>query len=146
MRIHLEIQRTLDLGASHSRRQLFLYRLTAWVRFRQTRGWSDYHVAIVDTGAPYSLIPLSLWPALRMERLCDLPVRGLVPGRHAELNATLAKVSGQLLDDFHVSRPLPLWAMLAGTDQVPLILGWAGCLDRVKLVLDPRRRLAWLEF
>ena len=146
MRIRLEIQRTLDLKVSHPRRRLFLYRLAARIRFRQPNGWSDYHGAIVDTGAPYSLIPLSLWPALQVERLCELPVRGLVPGRHAELDATLAKVFGRLLDASHHSPPLPLWAMLADTDHVPLILGWSGCLDRAKLVLDSRRRLAWLEF
>ena len=146
MRIRLEIQRTLDLEAGRSKRRLFLYRLLVRIRFRQPSGWSDYHLAIVDTGAPYSLIPSSLWPTLRVNPLCELPVRGLVPGRHAELHATLAKVSGQLLDASHRSRPLALWAMLAGTDQVPLILGWAGCLDRAKLVLDPRHRLAWLEF
>ena len=146
MRIRLEIQRTLDLKVSRPSRRLFLYRLTTRIRFRHTSGWSDYHTAIVDTGAPYSLIPLSLWPALQVERLCELPVRGLVPGRHAELDATLAKVSGQLLDASHRSRPLSLWAMLADTDQVPLILGWSGCLDRAKLVLDSPRRLAWLEF
>ena len=116
------------------------------MRFRTARGWTEAHSAIVDTGAPYSLIPLSLWPALQTERLCELPVRGLVPGRHAELDATLAKVSGRLLDASHRSRSLSLWAMLADTDQVPLILGWAGCLDRATLVLNARRHLAWLEF
>ena len=103
-------------------------------------------MAIVDTGAPYSLIPLSLWLSLRIERLAQLPLRGIAPGKAAELDAVLAKVSGQLLDVKHVSPRLFLRAMLADTDQVPLILGWSGCLDRAKLILDTPRRLAWLEF
>ncbi|MBI2104277.1 MAG: hypothetical protein HYT90_01675 [Candidatus Omnitrophica bacterium] len=146
MRITLEVHRTLDLGASRTHHRLFLYRLLTRVRFRQARGWSDYHVAILDTGAPYSLLPLSLWPALRVERLTTLPLRGIVPGHTAELRADLARVSGRLLDARRVSPRLILWAMLARTDEVPLILGWAGCLDRARLGLDGRRRSAWLEF
>ena len=145
-RITLEIQRTLDLGASRPHRRLFLYRLLARVRFRTPRGWSDYHVAIVDTGAPYSVLPLSLWPALRVERLLKLPLRGIIPGKSAELSADLARVSSQLLDAKRFSPTLFLWAMLAPTDQVPLILGWFGCLDRAKLALDSKRHFAWLEF
>jgi len=146
MRITLEVERTVDLEVLRAKRRLFLYRLWVRVRFRQSTGWSDYHMAIVDTGAPYSLIPSSLWPALRVKRLMDLPVRGIVPGGAAELHATLARVSGQLLDARRVSSRLTLWAMLARTDQVPLILGWAGCLDRAKLILDTPRHLASLEF
>ena len=133
-RITLEVHRTLDLGVSRTHRRLFLYRLLARLR------------AIVDTGAPYSVLPLSLWPALRVERLIELPLRGIVPGKSAELSADLARVSSQLLDAKRFSPPLSFWAMLAPTDQVPLILGWSGCLDRAKLVLDSKRHLAWLEF
>jgi hypothetical protein len=124
MRITLEVQRTLDLEvAARTPRRLFLYRLMTRVRFRQSSGWSDYHTAIIDTGAPYSLIPISLWPALSITRLCAMPVRGIVPGAAAELDAILARVTGQLLDATHRSPRLPLGAMLADTDKVPLILG-----------------------
>jgi len=145
MRIALEVRRTLDLEASTARRQLFLFRLWARVRFRHSTGWTEPHPAIIDTGAPYAVIPASLWPMLRLQRICDLPLRGIVPGKAAELEATLAKVSGQLLDAIHVSPRFPLWAMLAKTDQVPLILGWSGVLERAKLNLDARRNRAWLE-
>lgn len=145
MRIALEVQRTLDLEASHRHRRLFLYRLLARVRFRQFVGWSDDHVAIVDTGAPYSVIPLSLWSSLKVHRLTELPLRGIVPGRTAQVSAVLAKVYGRLLDATHVSPRLPLWAMLADTDQVPLLLGWVGCLDQARLTLDAPRHVAWLE-
>ena len=62
------------------------------------------------------------------------------------MGAAIATVSAKLLDASHTSRPLVLWAMLAHTDCVPLILGWAGCLDRAKLVIDSPRHAAWLEF
>lgn len=103
-------------------------------------------MAILDTGAPYSIIPLSLWPALQMQRHGQVPIRGIVPGHASEMDVTLANVRGRLLDPEHRSLPLSLWAMLAGTDHVPLLLGWAGCLDRAKLVVDAPRQRAWLDF
>ena len=144
MRIALEIEHTLDLGALP--RRIFLSRLWARVQFHGPTGWTDYHMAIVDTGAPYSLIPASLWPTVRAERLKDIPVRGIVPGKGAELDASLAKVRIRLLDEKRISPRLTLWAMLTKTDQVPLILGWSGCLDRASLVLDAPHHRAWLEF
>lgn len=146
MRIILEVHRTLDLEASRTRHRLYLHRLLTRVQFRHARGWSDYHVAIIDSGAPYSVLPLSLWTALRVERLLDLPLRGIVPGHAAEVDATLARVPAQLLDARRVSPHLALWAMLARTDEVPLILGWSGLLDLARLGLDGRRRSAWLAF
>ena len=146
MRIALEVERTLDLGASRGRHSRFLYRVWARVWFRQAGGWSDYHLAIVDTGAPYSVIPISLWPALPVKRIARLPLRGIVPGTAAELTATLATLTAQLLDGRRVSPRLALSAMLADTDQVPLILGWAGCLDRATLSVNGPHRRAWLEF
>ena len=146
MRITLEIRRTLDLEALPTRRRLFLYRLWARVRFQLTSGWSEPHVAIVDTGAPYSVIPASLSPPLRTERLKQVPLRGIVPGKAAEVEAVLARVHTRLLDARTTSPRLSLWAMLVNTDHMPLILGWAGCLDRAKLTLDAQRNTAWLEF
>lgn len=146
MRIALEVERTLDLEAFRVKRRLFLSRLWVRVQFQLLNGWTDFHLAIVDTGAPYSMIPESLWAPLPVERLVKLPLRGIVPGRAAEMDAVLGRVSGRLLDAQRTSPTLSLWAMLAYTDQVPLILGWSGCLDRAKLTLDAPHHRASLDF
>ena len=145
MRIGLEIQRVVDPHPPTVPRR-FLARLYGRIRFRQGQGWSDDHTALIDTGAPYSVVPLALWPALRMQRVATQAIRGIVPGVHAEMSAELAKISAQLLDATHRSPRLTLWAMLAESDRVPLILGWSGCLDRVRLVVDAPHRRAWLAF
>ena len=146
MRVGLKIQRTLDLEVAQAQRRQFLCRLLARVRLQQFRGWSEPHAAIIDTGAPYSLIPSTLWPSLKTHRILDLSIRGIVPGETAEMQATMATIRVKLLGAMHASRPLTLWAMLATHDRVPLILGWAGLLDRAKLVIDAPRHAAWLEF
>ena len=146
MRLALEVTRTPDLEALRSTRRVYHYRLWARVRFQTTTGWSEPHRALIDTGAPYSLVPLSLWPALATRHPHDQSIAGIVPGETAQLNAVLAQVFAQLLDERGRSPRLALWAMLAESDRVPLIVGWAGCLDRATLIVHGRRRLAWLEF
>jgi hypothetical protein len=60
---------------------------------------------------------------MQAKRFMEAPIRGIVPGEAAEVDATLAKVPARLLDAKHASPRLMLWAMLAKTDRVPLILG-----------------------
>ena len=146
MRIALEIQRTLDLEARRVRRKIFLSRLWVRVRFRRSQGWCEPQLALVDTGAPYSLLPASLWTMLNVNPITEMSLRGIVPGHAAELDTRLASVSAQLLDATHRSPQLSLWALLTDTDQVPLVLGWAGCLDRATLMVKSQRNQAWLEF
>lgn len=146
MRLALELTRRLDSDISRGARRLFLYRLWARLRFQTTHGWSEAHTALIDTGATYSLIPLSVWPSLRARHLARQTIRGIVPDPHAELSGDVVTVSARLCDEIHRSPRLTLYAMLAETNHVPLILGWAGCLDRARLVVDAPHRRAWLEF
>jgi hypothetical protein len=146
MRIALEIQRTSDLRAQSAGKRLFIYRLWGRVRFLRDSGWSEDHLALIDTGAPYSVIPASLWPAMQSRTILDAPLRGIVPGKTAELRAVLSHVSARLLDERNASPTLCLSAMLVRTEPVPLILGWAGLLDRSRLVIDSKKRASWLEF
>ena len=146
MRIALELTRRPDAEIRRGARRLFLYRLWARLRFQTTHGWSEAHTALVDTGATYSLIPRSLWPSLRARHLARQTIRGIVPDPHAELSGDLVTVPTRLFDEVHRSPRLTLYAILADTNHVPLILGWAGCLDRAKLVVDARHHRAWLEF
>ena len=145
MRIVLEIRHTQDIAAAKFGHRLFIYRLWPRVRFRQAVNWSEDHLAIVDTGAPYPVIPASLWPMLKTRRILDTPLRGIVPGESAQVRASLGKVTTLLFDSRNASRPFRIHAMLVRAEPVPLILGWAGFLDRSKLVVHPRQKTAWLE-
>jgi len=146
MTISLEVRRAPDLKAYFFRRRIYLYRIWGQVEFREPRGWSQTHLAIVDTGAPYSVIPAFLWKTLAMEPLFKTPLQGIAPGRRATVDALLARVSGRIRDTKNRTRAFPIYAMLATSDHVPLILGWSGLLDRSKLVVDAPRNKAWLEF
>lgn len=46
-----------------------LTRLFACVKFKAVHGWSKSRDAIVDTGAPISVIPLDIWSDIETEIL-----------------------------------------------------------------------------
>lgn len=49
-------------------------------------------------------------------------------------------------DASNVSPSLELTALLVDAPDVPLILGWAGLLDRARLMIDAPHHTAWLAF
>ena len=146
MRIRLDVRRTLDLEAIERGQTIFTYRCFARLRFRQPTGWSDERFAILDTGAPFSIIPASVWQPLTVRRLFPTQLRGVIPKASASLPAHLAQVSCVLTDEQGVSPAFDLITLLVDAPDVPLILGWSGCLDRARLVLDAPRNRAWLDF
>jgi len=115
------------------------------VQLKQPRTWSEPLIAIVDTGAPYSVIPASVGRTLRIEPLFKTSLRGIAPGKRAKVDAILAKVDLRILDAENVSPTFRICANLAKTERVPLILGWHGLLDRARLIVDVPRRVAYLQ-
>jgi hypothetical protein len=59
---------------------LVITRLLVWVSFLTVDGkLTDPELAIVDTGAPLSLIPQDIWHDCRYLKLRDDVIRGVVP-------------------------------------------------------------------
>jgi hypothetical protein len=146
LRVKLDVRRTLDLEGVERGQTIFTYRCFARLRFQQPDGWSDERFAILDTGAPFSVIPATVWEPLTVRPLFRTQLRGVVPSETARLPARLARLTSVLTDEHGVSPTLELHALLVEAPNVPLILGWSGCLDRARLVVDAPRRRAWLEF
>lgn len=144
--IQLEIQRTLDLEAFERGDTLWIYRCFARLRFKKSSGWSDERFAILDTGAPFSIIPVTVWETLIIKELSPAHLQGVIPKATAILPAQLAQVSCVLVDKENISPPLGIVALLVDVPDVPLILGWSGCLDKAKLTVDGPRHKAQLEF
>ena len=145
MVIELGVRRFLDLEALEHGFQVFSFRVLAWVQFKRSDGWTPLFRALIDTGAPFSVLPKSLWTDLQIEAGFSTILRGLVPLKSAVLNARLAQVTCRV-SDLKMSSPfLKFWALLAD-GEVPLVLGCSGFLERARLVLNGPHHRASLEF
>lgn len=123
-----------------------LIRLVAGVSFRTDSDWTLPEEAIVDTGAPTCVVPERLWSNLRIRWLArGLPVKGLGRADAAPLRARLGRLVLSLQDAHHSTPALPVRAYCVEGDSVPLLIGFADVLDRMRIVCDPVSGRAWVE-
>ncbi|MDI6795073.1 MAG: hypothetical protein QME81_19765, partial [bacterium] len=101
-----------------------IIRLLAKAEFKAKDGWTDPYIAIVDTGAPLSLIPQSIWEGCEVEILAEHSLKGVVPRKECVLPVSVGEVSLRIVDEENMSRELVVKAYLSRTDRVPLILGF----------------------
>jgi len=121
-------------------------RIVAIVNFTVQQGPTAYEtIALVDTGAPLSLIPKSVWRNIRYEMLAPLMVGGLAdkPGRR--FAADLALIECAVSDGNSTIGPFRIHALLAKNDNVPSLLGLSGVLEQVDLSVSLRDNTAHLE-
>ena len=140
MRLDLEVRRFLDLEALDHGIKFFSFRVWTRVQFKCPAGWSPVLRALIDTGAPFSVLPKSLWMNLECQHGFVTTLSGLVPLPYAVLKARLSQVTCRISDLNTSAPPFGFWALLA-EGEVPLVLGCAGVLDRATLTVDgPRQR------
>jgi len=104
-------------------------------------GW----YGILDTGAPVSLIPKRMWQGCPILKLKDTTVRGIIDRPECALEVIDGLISGILTDGQAISEPLIIRARLAPADDVPLLLGFSGLLDRADVHFSIVRDEAYLE-
>lgn len=120
-------------------------RLFCSIKFKTPSGWYDTQNAIVDTGAPISVIPLDIWTEIDTEILTEYEIKGINPRKECFLPALIGKVECILLDETEQSQELTILAYLALTNLVPMIVGFKYLLEEFKMYLDYEDNNAWLE-
>ena len=102
--------------------------------------------AIIDTGAPTSLIPKDLWEQCPVLKLGESSIHGIVDRPECSLPIIEGVIGCVLLDEAgHQSPELTIYAHLALTNDVPLLLGFGGLLDQADMRLAIGSREAYLE-
>ena len=144
MVIDLEVRWFVDLEALEHGITVRSFRVWTRAQFKTVRGWTPVVPALIDTGAPFCVLPKTLGDDLAIEGGFATRLRGLVPLPAAVLNARFGQVTCIVSDGTRRSSALRFWALLAD-GEVPLVLGCAGFLDRVKFTLDAPHDRAWLE-
>lgn len=75
--------------------------------------WSDPQIAIVDTGAPISLVPPKIWKKCRVDILGETELRGVIPKKECAIQVKAAKICLRLLDPEYVTDEIETKAYLA---------------------------------
>lgn len=146
MRVKLFFRTMQDSSFERKVRGLEMVRLKALVQFKTDGGWTDVYEAIVDTGAPLSLLPRSIWGESECAKIADHKVRGIVSERECSMEAKLGRLTGRVLDwEGNQTNDLEMYAFLAPTDRVPLIIGFKGLLSELSAHLDYPNKEAYIE-
>lgn len=144
MQVNLYFRASRDPELEQKVPGIDIIRLRARVRFKTAQGWSDAYSAIVDTGAPISLIPDVIWEKIQRTELADHTVGGLGPG---SLPVKIATVHCQLLDtQGHQSKEMAIQAFLVHPrKKAPLIIGFKDLLDRLPTYFNYPAQQAHVE-
>lgn len=126
--------------------ELGIIRLFCEIAFVTEEGYTDSYSAILDTGAPVSVIPYRIWSKLKVNEIKDYAIRGIVPKRECSLPVTIGEISCILLDKEQSTEKIKVKSYLAYSDEVPLIIGFKDLLDSFGIYLDFRKNQAYLEY
>ncbi|MFQ6056377.1 MAG: hypothetical protein ACE5J3_10405, partial [Methanosarcinales archaeon] len=85
------------------------------------KGWGEPELAIVDTGAPISLIPHRIWRKCINEVIGETELRGVIPRRECVMPVKVARIGLRLVEPEYATERIEVKAYLAPTDEVPLI-------------------------
>lgn len=148
MKINLEIFTVYDLELLEENISCRLIRIIGKVRFATNNRLSKEFRAIIGTGSPVPLIPLSIWQEIKPEYLSDkeFPISGIASKEAEPISAKIAKVKLLFIDPATVSKFIEVKAYLLPTDHIPLIIGFEDLLTECKLFCNYKNNTAYLEF
>jgi len=103
--------------------------------------------AILDTGAPWCVLPRYVWQALDVEiHTAKTRFGGLNKRKVCQIPAAAATVRGRLVDTAGQATQIYAFpAYLAKSDRVPLIVGFADLLECFGVSFNHRTGEAWIE-
>lgn len=78
-KIDLQFVKSLDLDLLEKGVEVWIIRIIGQVKFKTADGWTRVYEAIIDTGAPVSFVPKSIWTRIESKIETDYVVSGIVP-------------------------------------------------------------------
>lgn len=148
IKIKLTFDKIPDLEALQDGILIEIFRIIANIKFLKGKEWASAFKAIVDTGAPMTLIPKFIWEQIEFKILSpkEYGILGISPPGTEKISTKLVCVTAAFADAQNVSPPVPLRCRLLPDNSIPLVIGFLDFLDRYKLVLDYKNNTAYLEF
>jgi len=127
--------------------RLTVIRLKGQVSFKNMDGsWSRLYPAIIDTGAHTSVLPEKIWRRVEKDVFSEQEIKGVNPKPECSIPALLARITCMLHDDRgNHSKSLLIPTFLAESNEVPLILGFAGLLATFEVMFNYLIQSAYLS-
>lgn len=144
--IQLHIYRGLHQPSLAAGQRIRANRIVTKVGFATNTGWTSFDsIAIVDTGAPISLFPESMWQGIDRQVLGSVMTGGVSEKPECKFQADLAIIQLALSDGRATLGPFRVHALLAHNDKVPALLGFADVLERLRILIDLSHDIAVLK-
>lgn len=145
-RVKLYFETIYDPEIQKKIENIEIIRLKSLVIFKRIDEIIEYRDAIIDTGAYISLIPESIWKYLKRKELTKHKVKGLSIKPECAISVIIGKINCTLCDlNGNATKEQEIYAYLASTDKVPLILGFKDLLSKFKICFDYDRNVAFIE-
>ena len=123
-----------------------LIRLKSGIKFKIKTGFLKKYSAIVDTGAHISVFPRSIWQKLECEIIGESQLHGIVKRENCSIPVSVGKIKYSLTDQYgNETEEKSALAFLAHTDKVPIILGFKGVLDKLRIYFNFQNNIAYAE-
>lgn len=122
-KIELQFESVPDLDLLEKGIRIDIARILCRIQFLGKDEWSEPEIAIVDTGAPVSLLPADIWKNSQVKVLDRTIIRGLIPKEECAMEVDVGEISVKLLDRKNETGCLKIKAYFAPTNRIPIILG-----------------------
>lgn len=145
-KIDLTISRHLDIDLLDKGITFWTVRTKVQIKLKKIQGgWTRAYEALIDTGAPISIIPQKIWEGIEREIIGEDILRGVIPNKRCFLPVKIASVVCFLMDRVRESRPINFRSYLAPIDELPLIMGMDLFLSEAVLHLDYLQKKGFIE-
>ncbi|MBU1599599.1 hypothetical protein KKG61_05790 [bacterium] len=120
-------------------------RLLTVVQFMTSQGWSEPGSAIVDTGAPISLVPHKIWRKCVTKVIGETELRGVIPKKECVMRVNVATIELRLIDPEYATETIEARAYLAPNDNVPLVIGFEKLLEEFDVFFSCLTQKGFIE-
>lgn len=145
IKVNLNIIRRPDIDLIDQ--GVFDIRISCDIKFPPHPKYSIPVPAIIDTGAPMSVIPSPIWAECFTKIIDeDSFLSGIVPGAHHIMRTKIGIISAILTDKEGVNYPIAFRAHFAPITKIPIIIGVQDILDKAFINVDIKSKNGYLEF
>lgn len=145
MKVKLFFMTSYDKEIEKKIKNFDIIRLKTFIQFKTKEGWSEPFDAIIDTGAPTSLIPMYIWNQVEHDTIAEHNIHGISRKPECAIPIKIGRVSCILIDEEgNKTEELNIHSYLVLSNEVPLILGFKDLLSKFSTSFNYQKQEAYI--